>query len=270
MKMGICRLCLRNSSEMSPLFETFIGEQLLIEIITSILGVELDNSMVFPRQICQDCLKNVNLLHDFYKKLIETQSSLSKWRMKNEAIVDRKNTYENDDGNNQIAFAETNPTDEDENSCMVTINRNVLSESIQERVEQYPIDIKIEPSDDDEKGHSCKEGNVKLSLRKKKQSNLLKCFICGPIFECDDKFNVHLLKHKEMLPYECSHCTTATHPIMLSNVNALNKHFESHSFKYVCPECPLRYRWRSSRDYHAKNFHDKSTVATNVRNNTNA
>lgn len=81
------------------------------------------------------------------------------------------------------------------------------------------------------------------------------CYICDTLLENDTDFNDHLELHRDMLPYKCTQCSTETNPKNLYTVLSLNKHFETHGFRYICPHCPLRHRNEGSHSYHIQSMH---------------
>ncbi|XP_055640123.1 zinc finger protein 569-like [Toxorhynchites rutilus septentrionalis] len=283
----ICRLCLRDSPGMRPLFETVVGETSLIEIILSTLGVELDNSPDLPRQICQLCLKNVNSLNDFHRELIKSQTLLNQWKKGGKAVIEvvinsQEPSYNNLEHNEEVVTYNQNSSVSTEqividSSSESSIYYDEFSDSIQEQIEHESIDITHELLDsdngemiDNETTNSNENDNRKPSLpkkRKEKEPNevphiLFKCYICGPVLGDVVEYNYHLNSHKEMLPYQCSECTTVANPIVLTTVVTLNRHFESHGFNFVCSKCPLRYRTKSSRYYHMRSTHKEYRCQT--------
>ncbi|XP_055639622.1 zinc finger protein 91-like [Toxorhynchites rutilus septentrionalis] len=278
----ICRLCLRSSPAMVPLFEALLGEKLVIEIIQSIIGMELDPCLNLPRQVCQECLKKVNLLYDFQLDLIKCQSLLSKGKIKDVLISDAAG---------QTAVIKSEETDykglkhgerigtSNKNSSVpawfVQINQDKTTGIIQEQITQEPISIKHEPpnSDDDEmdddetQTHSYTNDNnhsdhsegkpQRRNPPKRVKTIPNKCYICDTILRNKSDFKDHLESHRDMLPFKCLQCSTEENPIEAPTVLTLNKHFETHTFQLLCPRCPLRFRTSSSFVYHERIIHEK-------------
>ncbi|XP_058840329.1 zinc finger protein 878-like isoform X2 [Topomyia yanbarensis] len=86
-----------------------------------------------------------------------------------------------------------------------------------------------------------------------------KCYICNTIYENNDLFDIHLVSHKIMLPYNCVKCSTRVNPIEIKTLVQLNKHFESHGFSYECSHCPLRFRSYPPLYDHTRNAHSRNT-----------
>ncbi|XP_055632575.1 zinc finger protein 564-like [Toxorhynchites rutilus septentrionalis] len=85
-----------------------------------------------------------------------------------------------------------------------------------------------------------------------------KCYICDNVSETRDLFDMHLIVHKNMLPYQCEECSTEQYPIEIKTLVLLNKHFESHDFNYVCDHCPLRFRSYPPLYDHTRNAHSET------------
>ncbi|XP_055598112.1 zinc finger protein 62 homolog isoform X2 [Uranotaenia lowii] len=83
-----------------------------------------------------------------------------------------------------------------------------------------------------------------------------KCYICQLQCENRDHFDIHLLEHKDLLPFECDLCSTAKFPIKIKTLMLLNRHFESHGFKYCCKHCPLKFRSHQPLYDHTRNSHE--------------
>ncbi|XP_055638431.1 zinc finger protein Xfin-like [Toxorhynchites rutilus septentrionalis] len=113
----------------------------------------------------------------------------------------------------------------------------------------------------DEEGNENNELSRSTVPAKMKQSTWVKkimptkCYICGTVLESEKDFYGHLKTHKTMLPYRCSECSTETNSVVVSTTVALNKHFQKHSFRNVCPHCPLRYRKSLSLSLHIRSVH---------------
>ncbi|XP_055638442.1 zinc finger protein 888-like [Toxorhynchites rutilus septentrionalis] len=161
----------------------------------------------------------------------------------------------------------------DEKNFKVDFMNGERANLIYEQIKTEPIDIKHEPFEFEKEGNddettssynnendesSRSEGRSRLKKRSKEVKTIAnKCYICDNILENKSDFNDHLKSHTNMLRYKCSQCSTEAKPIEASTVTALNKHFETHGFAYVCTHCPLRYRTWSSFAYHVRNTHDK-------------
>ncbi|XP_055639757.1 uncharacterized protein LOC129777493 isoform X2 [Toxorhynchites rutilus septentrionalis] len=154
----VCRFCLKNSPKLVPLFETLINGELLIEFIRSTLRVEIDTSLDFPREVCQDCLKRVHSLHNFHRRLLESQSLLIQWRKEGRALA--------------VAIEEMNTSSSQANdgsSPEIIVDHDVVTEIIRE-----PVEIKNELliSDDEETTQSRDNGNVRPHPKKRKRSTI--------------------------------------------------------------------------------------------------
>ncbi|XP_055640405.1 zinc finger and SCAN domain-containing protein 12-like isoform X2 [Toxorhynchites rutilus septentrionalis] len=267
---ALCRLCLRFSPCMVPLFEALIGEKLLVEVIHVTVGIELDKSFDLPRQVCQDCIEKVNFMYDFQQDLIKCQSMLRMGK---------------DKGDTKFGIAEQTigiPSEEngidarsDRSSSVRSESRDLegshdeVAGSVHEQIKLESVDIKQEPLDshndemddpdyvndivDFDDSEVQNEQNLDAATTKPN-----KCYICDTIIESKSELNDHLESHKNMLPFKCLQCSTEANPIEAFHVTALNKHFETHGFQYVCPHCPLRYRTPSSCVYHVRTNHDKN------------
>uniref|UniRef100_A0AAG5DYP6 Protein krueppel n=1 Tax=Anopheles atroparvus TaxID=41427 RepID=A0AAG5DYP6_ANOAO len=105
--------------------------------------------------------------------------------------------------------------------------------------------------DEHKTGKRCTETTVaqQLQLSNAKEGKVsCKCFICETIFPNATELQTHLLEHEDLLPYHCDQCSTIDHPYDVGTIVCLNNHLESHTFNFVCNQCPLRYRtfatWR--------------------------
>ncbi|XP_055638430.1 zinc finger protein 595-like [Toxorhynchites rutilus septentrionalis] len=176
------------------------------------------------------------------------------------------------------------PIKTDESDSGNNLHDRERAEFVQEQIKLEPIDIKNEPSEiefvqqlkqesidvknelfehDDEticnnnKNKKSSPSSGKSRCRKERKTIPNKCYICDTMLESQSVLNDHLESHKDMIPYNCSQCSTEANPIEASNVTTLNKHFETHGFKYICLHCPLRYRTGSSLTYHVQKFHER-------------
>ncbi|XP_055639335.1 zinc finger protein 596-like isoform X2 [Toxorhynchites rutilus septentrionalis] len=223
----------------------------------------------------------VNLLDGFYKELIKTQSLLHEWKKEGRAIVkavDQMNIVgqqeescvlkhkENEQNKEQISFFNAKRIDEDGNISKISFDEDEITQFFQEQIEREPIDIKPELSkhEDTESTHEYDQRQyiVQKNTNGKTKDVVRipnKCYICDSILGSESDFSQHLESHNEMVPYECSQCTSATNPIILSTVVLLNEHFESHSFNFFCRQCHLQFRTRNKLYYHMRTAHDKQT-----------
>lgn len=175
------------------------------------------------------------------------------------------------------AIAEKTPTVEGENVENRHQNHDENVPSNQQPMPQVPIDIKPEPepqpfdTNDGEKDNDGTTGSYENDSNSQEQRKkrprvqkflTTKCYICDAIFETKSDLNDHLESHKKMLPHKCSQCSTEAHPIIITTVVLLNKHFQTHGFHYVCPGCPSRYRTMYALSHHIWNVHENNFEQT--------
>ncbi|XP_062705624.1 zinc finger protein 678-like [Aedes albopictus] len=83
-----------------------------------------------------------------------------------------------------------------------------------------------------------------------------KCYICQEVFSDVTNLELHLPKHKDMVPYSCGKCKGTileTKPIV--TVIMVNRHFRMHAGSMQCPECPYRCYKGYCMYNHLKKFH---------------
>lgn len=139
-----------------------------------------------------------------------------------------------DESNNQRSIVKSEPIDFDAKDTEESITNEEVTNSSQQHIDKEPIDVKDESFKSDHEGmdndHSSGE-----------EPTHGKCYICDIVLANRNDFNAHLKYHKNLLPYSCSQCGTATTPVTVSTLTALNKHFEGHDYDYACPYCPFRF-----------------------------
>lgn len=281
----MCRLCLRPSSGKHALFKTTIGDASLEEILRETFHLELPKGRSLPKYVCESCLRKVECLQQFHKEVLRCQRLLQEGKR-----VELEQQEAPSDGlYEQIEMLDEEHLEEDEQRPLLPVE-SVQLESFDFEVEEETaaeeqlVDIKIEAlvEDDDDEiqiddelsegGLEVEEGStqevatampVKMARASRKRREKLevvetipnKCYVCNEVLEDKDSFDVHLVSHSNMLPHQCLQCSTETNPIHLKTLLALNKHYESHGFNYVCKHCPLRFRSYPPMYDHARNAH---------------
>lgn len=165
-------------------------------------------------------------------------------------------------------FIKLEPNDVDEKNAENGIIRDDCTDFVQERIEPVPIKIENEPFVSDEESYDASEtdhisdnensnpcSSVERQPEKKKRPRAMKCHICDTTLPSRRDLKDHLESHEVMLPYKCSQCSTDENPLICTRLLQLNNHFQSHGFKYVCPQCPLRFRSEKSLPDHTKSVH---------------
>uniref|UniRef100_A0A1Q3F320 C2h2-type zn-finger protein n=1 Tax=Culex tarsalis TaxID=7177 RepID=A0A1Q3F320_CULTA len=282
----MCRLCLRPSSGKHALFKTTVGDASLEEVLRDTFHLELPKDRSLPKYICECCLRKVECLQQFHKEVIRCQKLL----LEGKGVREDTLTTSSDGLYEQIEMLEDEQLLLEEEPLhpveSVQVESFDFEAEQEEEAEEQLIDIKIEAlveENDDEgadqaveevEGEGLQEdedaslGNeepipVKLARASRKPREKLevvetipnKCYVCNEVLESKDAFDVHLVNHSNMLPHQCLQCSTESNPIHLKTVLALNKHYESHGFNFVCKNCPLRFRSYPPLYDHARNAH---------------
>ncbi|XP_055542770.1 uncharacterized protein LOC129728358 [Wyeomyia smithii] len=158
MAAKICRLCLRQSTEVVPLFQACIGDKLLIEMIWSTFRIEIDKKVIFPKVVCNTCIKKVEFMHSFKQELTNCQSLLLNWKSNKTitkrrlALADLPSYYS--DGILELQEQDDEITQQNTDECMFEVerlepemdiekieNEEILREHV---IEEQLIGIKIE------------------------------------------------------------------------------------------------------------------------------
>ncbi|XP_055632934.1 uncharacterized protein LOC129773361 [Toxorhynchites rutilus septentrionalis] len=301
--LPLCRLCLEVSSDDHGLFITRIGETLIIELILTTFGIQLDECDSLPNNVCDRCIKSLEHLNSFHEAIINSQTQLNLW--KENGILDASSTdaprnpsdynltqdeevtndctakdIEQPRGSSELndenetadpALVEKSTINEDtqsvggvqDSACDTNDNEQQSQSADQDRtidiVIQEPCVFVIDSSDENCSRDETTKQKVNDTRREGKTDSYSsipnKCYICNVVSESRSLFDVHIIRHEDLLPYQCLPCSTASHPIMLQTVKTLNKHIETHGFPNKCPHCPLRFRNKDSYDYHVKVMH---------------
>ncbi|XP_019932962.3 zinc finger protein 184 [Aedes albopictus] len=86
--------------------------------------------------------------------------------------------------------------------------------------------------------------------------DLNKCYICQEVFSDVTNLELHLPKHKDIVPYSCDKCKgTCMETAPISTVIMANRHFRMHAGSMQCPECPYRCYKGNGMYNHLKRYH---------------
>ncbi|XP_055632576.1 zinc finger protein 888-like [Toxorhynchites rutilus septentrionalis] len=289
MASDVCRICLRKSTESIPIFETYLGGKLVSEIIWITFGVELSSSNYLSNHICQYCVLKIDFLYSFYQELIECQSHLCRLREIDEIdnCSQRKLTVGPKHGSDNLfqtarrleeaiaddSLLESMAVKPINNGINPLDNVNIEKKSCNDETESKDLDDVKSVTDpypkevitEDRKSliyafeKLKKRGRIKKRIVKQITN---KCYICDTITDNQDLLELHLINHTDMLPFRCDQCSTESNKIEIKTLLSLNKHLESHLFKYVCSNCPLRFRSYHSWHHHNRNVHMKDYLYT--------
>lgn len=162
-----CRICLRFSPGLMPLFKVRIGEKSekrLTDLVYELYRIEFAPNDEYPKHVCELCIKKVNYLYSFYLDILKSealQEDLSKAASRKAAdaliIADGPSCYS--DGlfeevekleEESVEGAETSKTEETLEMLMENVEFEAVGFDDDRPVEEQLIDIKIEAVADEE------------------------------------------------------------------------------------------------------------------------
>uniref|UniRef100_A0A182JFT3 Uncharacterized protein n=1 Tax=Anopheles atroparvus TaxID=41427 RepID=A0A182JFT3_ANOAO len=224
--MNVCRFCIR----WTEYSDSMVDESASLDMIRDMFGLELECGPVFPWHVCDQCCTLLEHSVKFYEQLIDAEKSLQRFReagMLESLLADPKESgktlgaTDSDD-----AFYALEEIDDD-NAFIQPIVGDVFDdfdEQPSRNTKEEVVDIRIE---------AVEELEIVVAPWKEHVAT-------------DEQ--THLLEHEDLLPYHCEQCSTIDHPYDVGTIVCLNNHLESHTFNFVCNQCPLRYRtfatWR--------------------------
>ncbi|XP_067615413.1 transcription factor Ouib-like [Eurosta solidaginis] len=302
----ICLTEGNNTGTMQPLFE--VDNERCSEIVQRIElcgGIVLKPHEEFPKMICTPCLEKLNVSYKFRSMCQASEHALLDAIVKSEMKTEPQDyelSKDEGDNDNEIFFdMHTEFIDAQEvhlDDLTETIEEEILesdmepnNESAEEFIEYtdseyfeedppeesmskqsiYPIpqvQVKIEPKDNENKGHkggrpkaNKDQLNVKTELNRGKKSNRgrkrkeepemanIMCEICGNIYTKRSLLNMHMRRHMAEKPFACEICSKA-----FACPSEISRHMRVHTGEkpYACKYCGRTFADRSTNIKHER------------------
>lgn len=228
----VCRICLRNTENLSPLFEKVKDEDFsLSELVCetfSPLNIETPNEELYPQRICKDCQEKLMIAHQFKQDLLESQELMLKILETpleiQESAVSAQDVIENYENLEEEEFFE---------------NSGECQEEEQNLEKPDPHDFQIQPS--------------RLPRIDQSKVRAEKCYLCNINFQStpEEHFQVH---HKKIGLTECSICQFETEFPWF-----LNLHYQLHADDIkLCQNCGSKFENRQKYYSHVRKCRKRS------------
>lgn len=266
----ICRTCMAESAELLSIFDKSTTSSVLLpsvktikEMLNSLVSLKVINNDGLPRNICLECLNEINRFVRFKHICEQSEKKLRTY-------VKQLNNSSNTINLNSINAKHSNSADKsnikeelsDEDSAFLMKNEHEPDI----RAEPLPIYIKTSrkrenPSMPYESSNEClnvkfecdlchKNYPTKRNLRVHMISHSVsfhKCTLCEKQYRRRDQLKVHMRNHSETKKFQCSHC-----PKGFNVSSSLTKHIRTHTGErpYLCTICGKGFAQSYALDVH--------------------
>ncbi|EAT34773.1 AAEL013022-PA [Aedes aegypti] len=285
-----CRICLKKSAGLIP-FNSKLHNENLVDVVYTITGLELDEGETnLPSKICACCVGKIDLAFNVRKEFLHQEKVLRNM-ISNGQLEAHYRSYDNHviKWKNHDEVYLSNLMENVKTELIIEPVEEMEEEHLQDEEEDTteppaesgsagcePQETKVTVED---YSHSDEEKNSKKvvyswkDLYKPKRPRQAKeykitedlpepelipntCYICDTVYEDAEALDGHIEGHVQLVPYNCSQCSTEEYPQVLKSLITLNKHLQSHLYPYVCDYCPLRYINKKNYILHMRSKHE--------------
>ncbi|XP_044729709.1 zinc finger protein 883-like [Chrysoperla carnea] len=281
----VCRGCLSEDDDLKPMYaqlETNLhGNVVLSDMFMECTSIQIDNNDNLPKQLCDNCIYQINQSFLFKKNCQRIEESLHQYEKHKDLFVDDDNI-----NNDQLSPTDMTTTNDcslnDDNSdddFKNAINVEYLEEDMnsdneidlkEDIVKEEKLMIKqecpqvISPQDDDNTNNEVTKTKPTTIPKKRKfdqngndnSKRKFKCEECSKTFKTKSHLRSHSFVHTNERPYVCSVCSKGFN----SNRN-LKRHTMIHTGEkpYACSLCSKSFNQQVTLNHHMR-VHTKDPV----------
>ncbi|KAH8243699.1 hypothetical protein KR032_009491 [Drosophila birchii] len=278
-----CRICGKEIQSNNAI-DIFEGNNVIINQIALVTGVQLTDQLDFPKSMCFSCLASLNEAIHFRELCVATNQRLTLETLDSEtedfnepldsteelALERDVAKMENieDDVEIEIIKQIREIIEEDEadyyNSDLQKQMRlkdpekGILSTQFYDINHNYVDTINRETTGTTSHGTQPVPQEITQKMVRKK---IYFCDQCGKEFNDKSNLNLHLVRHKDVKPFECPDCGKREFNMYLMNIHIRVKHHGEKPF--ACKYCDERFVDSTKRCRHQSRMHELK--ATNRR-----